>query len=136
MMRKRGIALLDARIIWLVLLCFTALSLLPMPARAALIESRLSGEPVSGQRAQDLETVRSALEREIVAQRLADYGLSVVEIRGKLNSLTDAQLHQLASVSDSLAEGGDGLGLVVTVLVIVLLVVVILKLMDKEVIVR
>lgn len=136
MMGKEECPLLDARMVWLVLLCFTAFSLLPVPARAALIQSQLSQETVSGQRAQDLETVRSALEREIVTQRLADYGLSASEVRSKLDSLTDAQLHQLASVSDSLAEGGDGLGLVVTLLVIVLLVVVILKLMDKDVIIR
>lgn len=127
---------LNSRIIWIILLTFTVFSISPPTARAAMIESQLSGGYVVSQRVTDLETVRQALEHELVAQRLADYGFSKEEVQLKLQTMTDAQLHQLASVSDTLAEGGDGLGVVVTILVIVLLVIVILKLTDKQIIIK
>jgi hypothetical protein len=56
-------------------------------------------------------------------------------VAAKLPSLSDEQLHQLAGLSDSLAEGGI-LGVVIAVLLIVLLVVVILKISDRQVIIR
>lgn len=128
--------ILDARVAMLVMLAFAVLVMLPAPTRAAIVESQLSSETEQSLRAQELETVRQTLEREIVVQRLADYGYSKAEVMAKIQTLSDEQLHQLASVSDNLAEGGDGLGIVVTLLVIVLLVVLILKLNDKEIIVR
>jgi hypothetical protein len=128
--------ILNPRIIWMILLAFAVFSISPPPARAALIESQLSGSQVVSQRGAELETVRQALEHEMVAQRLADYGFSQQEVQLKLQTMTDAQLHQLASAADTLAEGGDALGVVVAVLVIILLVIVILKVTDNEIIIK
>jgi len=128
--------ILKPGIIWMVLAVFAIFSTAPPPVHAALIDSQLSDGQVVSQRSADLDTVRQALEHQLVAQRLADYGFSKEEVQLKLQSMSDAQLHQLASVSDSLAEGADGLGVVVTILVIVLLVIVILKLSDKQIIVK
>ena len=126
---------LDARICWMVLFAFCCLSLIPANGGAALIESRLSDGESLMQRATEIETIRQALEREVVAQRLADYGLSPEEVSAKLPTLSDEQLHQLAALSDSLGEGGI-LGAVIAILVVVLLVIVILKVTDKQVIVK
>jgi hypothetical protein len=123
------------RICWIVLLAFSVLSLLPADGRASLVESRLSNGETLSQRNAELSKVRQALETEVVAQRLADFGLSQEEVAAKLPTLSDDQLHQLAGLSDSLAEGGI-LGTVIAVLLIVLLVVVILKLTNKEIIIR
>jgi hypothetical protein len=120
----------------MILVAFAVFSISPPPARAALIESQLSGSQVVSQRGAELETVRQALEHEMVAQRLADYGFSQQEVQLKLQTMTDAQLHQLASAADTLAEGGDALGVVITVLVIILLVIVILKVTDNEIIIK
>ena len=128
--------IIHPRIIWTTLLTFAIFAMAPPPSAAVLIESQLSGTHAVSQRVADLETVRQALEHQVVAQRLVDYGFSVAEVQQKLQTLNDAQIHQLASVSDNLAEGGDGLGVVVTVLVIILLVIVILKLTDKQIIVK
>jgi hypothetical protein len=128
--------ILNPRIILMILLAFAVFSISPPPARAALIESKLSGSQVVSQRVTDLDTVRQALEHEMVAQRLADYGFSQQEVQLKLQTMTDAQLHQLASAADTLAEGGDALGVVVAVLVIILLVIVILKVTDNEIIIK
>jgi hypothetical protein len=126
---------LDLRISWTVLAAFCCLALVPANARATLAPSRLADGAAMTERAAMIETIRTALEKEVVAQRLADYGLTPEEVSARLPSLSDEQLHQLASLSDTLAEGGV-LGLVIAVLVIVLLVIVILKLTDKQIIVK
>lgn len=134
-MRVRTTRILDVRVCWMVLLAFCVLSLTPANGRASLVESRLSSGETMSQRNAELNKVRQALETEVVAQRLADFGLSQEEVAAKLPTLSDNQLHQLAGLSDSLAEGGV-LGTVIAVLLIALLVVVILKLVDKEIIIR
>lgn len=126
---------LDLRICWMVLLAFSALSLFPVNGNAALVPSRLAdGASASGRQAQ-VETIRQALEQEVVAQRLADFGLSREEVAAKLPTLSDAQLHQLAGLSKEIAGGGAAEA-VIAVLLIVFLVVVIIKLMDKEIIIK
>lgn len=133
-MTERRSSILDPRICWMVLFAFCCLSLIPANARAYMIESRLSaGE--SPVRTAQIETIRKALEREVVAQRLSDYGLSPEEVSAKLPTLSDEQIHHLAALSDSLGEGGI-LGAVIAILIVVLLVIVILKLTDKQVIVK
>ena len=127
--------ILNTRICWLVLFAFSCLSLLPTTGNAALMQSRLADGSVVAERSVQIETIRQALEREVVAQRLADYGFTPAEVTAKLPSLSDEQLHQLAGLSDTLGEGGV-LGFVLAVLVIVLLVIVILKVTDKRVIVK
>lgn len=134
-MNVRFSRILDLRICWMVLLTFCLFSLLPSNGRASLVESRLSSGEVLSQRNIELNKIRKALETDVVAQRLADFGLSQEEVAAKLPTLSDDQLHQLAGLSDSLAEGGV-LGTVIAVLLIVLLVVVILKLANKEIIIR
>ena len=135
-MMKRWTGVLDPRLVWLVVLSFAVFVSAPPQAQAALVESRTADGQTLSQRAADLERVRAVLEEEIVVQRLADYGYSKEEAQAKIATASDAQLHQLASLSDNLAAGADGLGLLVTVLVIVLLVVLILKISDKQIIVR
>ena len=127
--------ILNARICWVVLVAFSCLALFPVNGNASLVPSRLADGAAVSERAAQIETIRHALEREVVAQRLADYGLTPEEVAARLPSLSDEQLHQLASLSDSLGEGGI-LGFVIAVLVIVLLVIVILKLTDKQIIIR
>lgn len=127
--------IMNPRIVWTILLAFAVFSISPPPARAALIESQLSDGQSVSERSTDLETVRQALENELVAQRLADYGFSREEVQSKLQSLSDEQLHQLASVADDLAAGADGLGAVIAVLVIIILIIIILKLTDKKIVI-
>ena len=133
-MKLTGI--LDRRWAWVIALTFSLVVVSPSQPQAALVESSTTDGQTLSQRAGDLERVRALLEQEIVIQRLADYGYSQAEAQLKIASASDAQLHQLASLSDNLAAGADGLGLVVTVLVIVLLVMLILKLSNKQIIIR
>ena len=135
-MKLRLTGILDRRIALLAAFAFTIFAVCPPQSRAALIESRTADGQTISQRADDLEAVRALLEQEVVVQRLADYGYSKEEAMQKIATASDQQLHQLASLSDNLSAGADGLGVIVTLLVIVLLVVVILKISDREIIVR
>lgn len=126
--------LLDKRICKFVLVFYFFVALIPSTGEASLIESRLStGEQIS-ERAEKIESVRKALEHKVVAQRLADHGLSQDEVMARMNSLDDKQLHQLASLSDEVG-GGIG-GVIIGVLLVALIIVVILKITDRRVVVQ
>ncbi len=118
-----------------VLLYWSALQV--APAAAGLAPSRTSGTTaISCARDADLVVVRRALEHKLVVQKLRDYGVSPEAARIKVASLSDQDLHTLATASKGLPSGGDDLGTIVALLVIVVLVIVILKLLNKQVIVR
>jgi len=134
-MNGKNIWILDVRICWVVLMAFSVLSLVPANGSAALIESRLADGSSVAERAAMIETVRQALETEVVTQRLADFGLTADEIAARLPELSDEQLHQLAGLSGDLA-GGGAVEAVIAVLLIIFLVVVILKLVDREIVIR
>jgi len=79
----------------------------------------------------DLATIQSTLENKVVQERLAELGFTPLEIQQRLAHATDAELHQLATESASLAAGGVA-GLIVTVLLIILLVVVIMRITHHQ----
>ena len=80
--------------------------------------------------------IERALENKQVAQKLRDYGVRPEGVQARLATMSDADVHTLATASRGLPSGGDGLGALIGVLVIVLLVIVILKLLNKEVIIK
>ena len=108
------------------------------PAAASLVPSRTSGQTtVSSARDADLLVVERALEHKLVAQKLRDYGVQPGQVKSRLASMSDQDLHTLASASKGLPSGSDGaLGALIAVLIVILLVIVILKLMNKQVTVR
>lgn len=107
------------------------------PAMAGLVDSTLSdGSEVNQVRKAEIEKIQKALEKQVVIDKLSTYGLHPDEITNKLSRMSDAQVHLLAQASDDVLAGGDGLGFVIGLLLVVLLVVVILKLLDKEIIIR
>ena len=85
----------------------------------------------------DITKVQSFLEQKIVLQKLSDYGISADEAMAKVRAMSNQDVHRLAALTDRAAEGTDsGLGILIGLAVLALLVVLILKLMNKEVIVR
>jgi len=108
-----------------------------VPAAAGLVASRLTGTTaVDSPRAADLLVVQRALENRLVAQKLRDYGVTPADVRVRLATASDEDVHTLASASAGLPSGGDALGAVISLLIIVLLVILIMKIMDKKIIVR
>lgn len=119
------------------LLLATAAAALALPAAAGLAPSQPSGETsITSTRDADLIAVQRALEHKIVAQKLRDYGLTPDEVRARLATMSDQDLHQLASATKGLPSGGDGVGALIGLLIVVLLVIIILKLLNKEIVVR
>ncbi|MCX7739057.1 MAG: PA2779 family protein [Hydrogenothermaceae bacterium] len=108
------------------------------PAIASMVDSTLSSkqENIQTQRDVDLEKVQRALENKLVKEKLKAYGLTEEEVKEKLSQMSDQQIQMLAQASDRVLVGGDGIGAVIGVLMIVLLIIIILKLLNKEIIIR
>jgi hypothetical protein len=88
-------------------------------------------------RAADAAKVQAFLERKVVMQRLVDYGVSPEEAAAKIQSMSDSDLHRLASLTDRVAAGADdAVGVLIGVAILIILIIVIFKLMNKEIIVR
>ena len=82
-------------------------------------------------RSADLEKIQQVIEMKMVVERLWQLGFTQDEIRTRLNSLGDQQLHELALRLDDLnvgSDGGTGVGIVIAVLLFFLLLVMLLQL--------
>jgi hypothetical protein len=103
-------------------------------AEAGVIASRL-GDGAGP--SEDMAKVQSFLENKIVVQKLVDYGVSPEEAMAKVRAMSPQDLHRLASLTDRAAAGSsDALGFLIGVAILVILIIVIIKLMNKEVIIR
>lgn len=120
----------------LLLLYWTTLQV--SPAAAGLVPSQTSGATtITSARDADVLVVQRALENRVVAQKLRDYGVQPDEVKLRLASMSDQDVHTLASASKGLPSGGDdAIGFLIGILIIVLLVIVIMKLMNKQIVVR
>jgi hypothetical protein len=84
-----------------------------------------------------LDKVQKFLEMKMVRERLKDLGFTPEEIQGKLNDLSDQQLHQLAMKMDDLkVGGGDALGVIIAILVIIILVIIIIQLTGHKIVIK
>jgi hypothetical protein len=108
------------------------------PAVAGMIASSASTSGMSSDlRGEEISKIQRALENEILTEKFRAYGLSPQEIKDRLQSMSDEQIHLMAQASDQLLlAGDDGLGIVIAILVIILLVILIMKLMDKKVVIK
>ncbi len=123
---------------WTALLAVVSMSALDFgPAVAGLVPSRTSGSTsIATERDADLLVARRALENKVVAQKLLDYGVAAEDAQLKLAGMSDQDLHTLATASKGLPSGGDGTGAIIGILIVVILVIIILKLMNKEIVVK
>ncbi|MBI5342831.1 MAG: PA2779 family protein [Deltaproteobacteria bacterium] len=102
-------------------------------AEAGMVASHGAGDPGAA----DAAKVQTFLERKVVLQKLVDFGVSPEEATAKLKSMSDSDLHRLASLADRAAAGADsGADVAITLAVLIILILVILMLMNKRVVVR
>lgn len=102
-------------------------------AEAGMIASHGGGDL----RGADAARMQAFLERKVVLQALVDYGVSPEEAMAKIKSMSDGDLHRLASLADRAAAGADsGADVAITLAVLIILILVILMLMNKRVVVR
>jgi hypothetical protein len=117
------------------LLVFTAFS---GPAEAMFVTasphqgSSLNTAGPSG-RIADLARIQAALESKVIQQKLMDYGLSPEETMARINTLSDEQIHQLATNTDALQAGGDAIGTLVGLIILAILVVVLIYLLQGRI---
>ena len=123
---------------WTALFVILSMSAIDIgPAAAGLAPSRVSGATsIASARDADMLMAQRALENKVVAQKLRDYGVAAEDAQARLASMSDNDLHTLASASKGLPSGGDATGAIIGVLVVVILVIVILKLMHRDVILK
>ena len=105
------------------------------PAVAGLGSSQTASEEII-KREEDLAKVQRVLESKELQEKLKAYGLTKEEVEQKLSQLSDEQIHMLAKASDRVLAGGDGIGLAIGILVVAILLVILLKLLNKEIIIR
>jgi Family of unknown function (DUF6627) len=101
---------------------------------AGFIASQASQE--SQNRTQDLGAIQKALEIRMVSGTMEKFGLTKAEVKSRLDRMTDAQIHQLATNLDEVRVGGDGFEVIVFLLAIAILVVILLQLTGHKVIVK
>jgi hypothetical protein len=123
---------------WTALLVVMSMSAIHVaPAAAGLVSSRVSGTTgITTMRDADMLMAQRVLEHKVVAQKLRDYGMTPADAQARLATMSDEDLHTLASASKGLPSGGDGTGAIIGILVVVILVIVVLRLMNREVVVR
>ena len=103
-------------------------------AEAGVIASSIED---GGSRAEDMAKVQSFLENKVVTQKLVDYGVSPAEAMAKVEAMGAQDLHRLATLTDRAAAGtSDALGFLIGLAILVILIIVIMKLMNKEIVVR
>jgi hypothetical protein len=107
-----------------------------MFVRSAPHQNAAAATAASADRAADLAKIQAALESKLVQQKLMDYGLSPEETMARVSKLSDEQINQLATHTDSLQAGGDPVDLVIGLLVVVILVVLLIYLLQGRVVVR
>ena len=90
----------------------------------------------SSMRQQDMATVKKILEQKLVQQRLKALGYSEQEVTARLDKLSDNELHRFATQLDTLAAGGDSLGVIVVILVIVGIIALVLFITGKRVVIQ
>jgi len=112
----RGIAMMLVVVIGLV-------SLVPR-LEASFVPTDQSASSVSRQ--EDMATIQKALEQKLVKERLKDLGYTEDEIKARLDRLSDAEVHSLASQLDSLMPAGSTAAVIVVILLVAILVVLIL----------
>jgi len=118
-------------ICWYLAFTFSGLVILPATTQAGFISP---SEGILAETDGDvIATVREALEKGVLTEKLTALGLSADEITVRLDALTPDERQAVLADMEQIQTGGDSL---VTILVIVALVLLILHLMDKKVVIQ
>ncbi|HYA87046.1 MAG TPA: PA2779 family protein [Nitrospirota bacterium] len=123
------------------IMALIAISTLAGPAEAMYVSAAPYHEAddqkgASLERAADLARIQAAIESRIVRQKLMDYGLSPEDAMARVKKLSDDQIHVLASHTDSLQAGSDGVDLFFSLVVVALLVVILVFLLQGRIEIR
>ena len=110
----------------ILMIILTMILSVPHQAAAALVETETILDMSRGEEAR--ATLKQFMARQDVRSAIVSQGVDPQEADARINSLTDAEVIQLADQIDQLPAAGDALGLLIAVLIIVILVLVIIRL--------
>ena len=105
------IVMLRRLLVSLLVICIA----LPLPAQAAM----LATDQALG--TSDRQHVNQIIERADVQARLAQYGVTANDLKGRVAALSDDEVAQLAARLDTLPAGGNILGAIVLIFLVLLL---------------
>ena len=131
------VSILKPLVIYLVF-SLTAVAVLPSNSYAIFVTSPMfqkNSSQLKYMRTEDFEKIQKALESKIIGQRLMDFGLNSEEINGRLEQLTDEEVHYFATQLDALNAGGDA-GFIVGALIFVVIIMAILHFTGKKIIIQ
>jgi len=116
----------DPVVRWIATMLVVVMGLVSLVPRveASFVPSDNSSSSFSRQ--EDIATIQRALEDKLVRERLKDLGYTEEEIKARLDRLSDAEVHSLASQLDSLMPAGGWEAVLVVILLVAILVVLIL----------
>ena len=135
---KLGANTIRRILIMMVLVSFAHFSLISDIGQASIVDSKMINSKINGSstRGIDEKKIRRMLENKILSERLKSYGISDDQIYSKIESMSDEQVHQLASLSDRIPAGGDAgvaaLIVLVTIAVAIIVLLVLVVLNRKE----
>lgn len=112
------------------------ISTMRQEAIASMLSSKLANGPSYKISRDELSTVQDFLESQIVIQNLHDFGMEKDEAIAKVNEMESEDLHVLASMINKAPAGGDGVGILIGLALVALIVVLIIKLHDKEIVIK
>lgn len=121
------------RIAIILVVSMALISIVPQ-VDAAFISSEASFS--DNMRQQDTATIKKVLEQKLIKQRLQALGYSGDEVKTRLDKLSDNELHRFATQLDTIAAGGDGLSVIVTILVIVGIIALVLFITGKRIVIQ
>jgi hypothetical protein len=103
------------------------------PTNAFALPVASSAKIVSAAYRADLEKVSSFLQKDVVAQRLSQLGLSAEEIKASLSNVDEHQMQQFAQKVESIDKAGSGAGIAIGILAVLLIFIIFLYATDRKV---
>jgi hypothetical protein len=131
--RRKDFFIMVSLIMALLISAISSVSEEALASMMASVPSSFNAENVSQS---DMAKIEAVLESRLVLQKLQDFGMSSAEAMAKVRQLDSGDLHTLASIVHAPPAGGDGFGILIGAAVLAILVIIILKLLNKEIIIK
>ncbi len=128
---------------WYLVAFFAGVFALPTVAQAAFTPSvpasvPLAGAASAGGPADDaaLDALRVSLENQVLQDKLSSLGISAPQVEERLGRLAAGERQAVLADLGSVQAGGDGVGALVGVALLVLIIILIVKLVNKEIVIK
>lgn len=92
--------------------------------------------PIAPNVSTDLSSLKSSLEFKIAKQRLLALGFSESDLQRALSELKPEEISAIASLKSRAPAGSDAVSIIVVSLIIAILIVILLRVSDREIIIR